>query len=142
MSEFFTYEGYFRTNRDKLTKSMEDYLEMIFRLTVNDPVVRIKQLAESLNVRDSSVTRMVKQLGELGYVKYKPYEYIRLTPEGVNKGKYLLHRHEVLHRFLKLINGSEDELEQVELIEHHINEKTVCNIERFLDFLEANNIKP
>ena len=35
-----------------------------------------------------------------------------------------------------MINESEDELEQVEKIEHFINEKTIYNIENFLKIHE------
>ena len=44
-------------------------------------------------------------------------------------GRYLLYRHDVLHRFFCLVNGSTDELEQVEQVEHYLNESTVHNLD-------------
>ena len=60
----------------------------------------------------------------------------RLTDKGRKAGDYLLFRHDILNRFLCMINESEDELEQVEKIEHFINEKTIYNIENFLKIHE------
>lgn len=136
MSDYYTFEGYERLRKGEMSKSMEDYLEMICRLAEEDPAVRMQQLAEALNVNSSSATRMAKQLGDMGYIQYKPYGYIKLTEKGKKAGDYLLYRHSVLHEFLKFINNSQDELEQVELIEHHINKETVLNIEKLIKKLK------
>ena len=44
----------------------------------------------------------------------------------------LLRRHEVLLRFFQRVNGTEDELELVEQVEHAIDERTVDNLEAWL----------
>lgn len=44
-------------------------------------------------------------------------------------GNYLLYRHDVIHRFLCLLNHSEDELEQAEKIEHFLTCETVKNLD-------------
>ena len=76
---------------------------------------------------------MVNNLKHLGYVTFEKYGYIKLTEEGSKTGAYLLYRHEVLHDFLCLLNNSENELEQVEKIEHFLNEKTIKNIKRITE---------
>lgn len=129
MSDFFTMDGYDRQQKRALTRAMEDYLEMICRLSQDDPVVRVQAVAERLNVRPSSVTRMLRQLAAGGYIEYRPYAYLKLREKGREEGAYLLYRHAVLHEFLCALNGTQDELEQVELIEHFLNRRTVENIE-------------
>ena len=135
MSEFRTIEGYKRQDQRTLSRTLEDYLEMICRLYHQQPVVRIQHIADLLHVQPSSVTKMAKQLHEKGYIEYEPYGYIVPTEKGIEQGEYLLYRHQVLHRFLRYINETEDELEQVELMEHFFDERTVRNIERLLERL-------
>ena len=135
-NDFYTQKGYELHSTDDLTASMEDYLEMICRLLLTEQVVRVNQLAHMLHVKPSSASKMVKNLKDLGYLLSEKYGYIRLTDKGRKAGDYLLFRHDILNRFLCMINESEDELEQVEKIEHFINEKTIYNIENFLKIHE------
>ncbi len=136
-SEFRTLDGYDRVQKRTITRTMEDYLEMICRLSRMDPVVRVQTVAESLNVKPSSVTKMMQQLASRGLVEYHPYAYLKLTSQGEAEGNYLLYRHDVLHEFLCLINGVPEDLEQVELIEHFFNRRTVENIEKLVLRLRA-----
>ncbi|NRV14912.1 Mn-dependent DtxR family transcriptional regulator [Clostridium beijerinckii] len=61
---FHTARGYENINltRKLLTPSMEDYLEMIYRCSMEEKVVRLNKIAQMLNVRDSSASRMMKSL--------------------------------------------------------------------------------
>ena len=126
---FYTLKGYSRNENEKLTSSMEDYLEMICRLLQGNEVVRISELAGSLHVKPPSASKMVNNLKDAGYIEFKKYGYIVVTEKGQEAGQYLLHRHKVLHDFLCLLNHSENELEQVEKIEHFIDKTTVDNLE-------------
>lgn len=129
INEFYTMKGYERIQMDELTNAMEDYLEMIYRLLHTEPCVRINELAEKLHVKPSSASKMVQQLQAAGYIDFQKYGYISATEKGTKTGSYLLHRHRVLHDFLCLLNHSDNELEQVEKIEHFINKETICNLE-------------
>ena len=54
-------------------------------------------------------------------------------------GSYLIRRHELVNSLLCRINGTENELEEVEKIEHFLSPRTVKNIEGFLrDFGNIN----
>lgn len=128
-SGFHTQKGYELTSANKLTSAMEDYLEMIFRLSQEEGYTRIHLLAKHLNVKPSSASKMVDNLKALGLVRAEKYGSIRLTEQGVSRGQYLLYRHGVINRLLCLINNSEDELEQAERIEHYIDERTVHNMD-------------
>lgn len=125
---FYTLKGYQVKETAPLTPSMEDYLEMISRLLQENKVVRIGELAYKLHVKPSSASKMIRQLKAADYVDFENYGYISLTEKGRTKGDYLLYRHEVLHRFLCALNHTEDELEQVEKIEHFLNRTTVENL--------------
>lgn len=124
-----------------LSPVLEDYLEMIARLSKKNEAVRIKDLAGSLSVTPSAATRMAAQLRDGEYIRFERYGSIRLTEKGEKAGGYFLRRHSVLERFLMMLNNSSEELLQVEGIEHFINETTVFNIEKLLKAAE-NEEKP
>ncbi len=132
---FYTLKGYQRYETNEMTASMEDYLEMICRILENTNVVRINELADKLHVKPSSASKMVNNLKEAGYIEFQKYGYISVTKKGFDAGKYLLHRHEVLHKFLCMINQTDNELNQVEKIEHFINETTINNLEKLTNEL-------
>ena len=136
-SGFYTLKGYSLNENEKLTPSMEDYLEMICRILQKNEVVRIRELAENLHVKPSSASKMVNNLKEAGYIEFKKYGYIAITQKGLETGNYLLHRHRVLHDFLCLLNHTKDELEQVEKIEHFINKITIDNLERLTEWMRS-----
>ena len=134
--DFYTQKGYQMRSQHALTGAMEDYLEMICRQAEADGCARIGLLAEGLNVRPSSASKMVYQLRTLGLVAFEKYGLIQPTEKGWSVWRWLLHRHEVLHRFFCMLNGSTDELELVEQVEHYLNEGTVRNLEALLERLE------
>ena len=135
--EFYTMKGYQINEQNELTPAMEDYLEMICRLLEERKVVRIGELAERLHVRPSSTSKMIQLLKSAGYVDSEKYGYILLTGKGREAGNYLLYRHRVLQRFLCALNHTEDELEQVEKIEHFLNRFTVENLNALTTRLET-----
>lgn len=132
---FYTMKGYERCNGEELTTSMEDYLEMVCRMETEGAPIRVGSLAASLHVRPSSASKMLNNLREAGYIDFKKYGTIMVTDKGHSEGRYLLHRHQVLHDFFCALNHTEDELEQVEKIEHFINRRTVENMEQMIPFL-------
>jgi len=134
-SGFYTLKGYALQEGNAVTSSMEDYLEMIYRIHSTGEPVRVGAVAEMLNVKPSSATKMIANLKNQDLVISEKYGYIQLTAAGIELGQYLVLRHDTLHRLLCCINKSTNELEQVEKIEHFINEETVGNISLFLDSL-------
>lgn len=134
--DFYTQKGYELNCRDDLTASMEDYLEMICRMLREKEVVRIQELSSQLHVKPSSASKMVNTLKEKGYIQFERYGYLTATQKGMEEGRYLLYRHKVLHRFLCLLNGTENELEQVEKIEHYIDKRTIHSLSRLIAQME------
>lgn len=126
---FYTFKGYQKNGEAALTTAMEDYLEMIFRVLQHGQRVRVGELSRVLHVKPSSVSKMVRQLNEAGYISARRYGVISLTEKGQEAGAYLLYRHEVIQRFLRALNGTPDELEQTEKIEHFLSRTTVENLD-------------
>lgn len=133
---YYTLKGYAQLSDTCMTSAMEDYLEMIARIGADNGSVHVVDLAKLLHVKASSVTKMIRQLVNAGLVDSQKYSAIVLTDKGKEMGDYLLHRHEILHRFLCILNDSDDELEQVEKIEHFIDKRTIKNLESLIQRLQ------
>ncbi len=140
-NKFYTVRGYqlLDQQRQGLTPSLEDYLEMIYRNIQAKGYVRVNLLAQELNVKPSSVSKMIMKLAEQGYIDYEKYGVIRLTKRGKEMGNYLLWRHNVIYRFFLLLSPESEEknFEEVELIEHILRKETVYKIERLLYILQG-----
>ncbi len=122
-----------------LTASMEDYLEMIYRLSVDTGFTRIHELSSALNVRPPSATKMVQRLAELKLIKYEKYGVLILEENGKLLGSELLKRHNIIENFIKIIGVDEtNALEETEKIEHTVSTKTIECIDTFLHFIEEN----
>lgn len=138
--EFHTVRGYqlLEQNKKQLTSGMEDYLEMICRNCEQEGFMRINKLAEVLNVKPSSASKMVQKLGEIGLLKYERYGIVILTDDGKEVGRYLLGRHKIIEEFLKTIGINESLLIETELIEHNISPNTLKNIRILTEFFINN----
>lgn len=134
--EFFTFREYMKKDDDLLTASMEDYLEMIYRLTRETGFTRINDLAAALNVQPPSATKMVQKLADIGFVNYEKYGMILLSKKGENMGKALLERHQLIEDFLNLLGITRGVLEETEKIEHTISPQTLNCLADFVEFFK------
>lgn len=135
---FRTMRGYemHSKNANYLTPSMEDYLEMAYRLSRDKGYTRISDLAAALNVQPPSATNMVQKLAETPYLNYERYGVVELTDSGVELGQYLLRRHEILEDFLRIIGVQEGVLQETEKIEHNVSPATMERIILLVHFLQ------
>lgn len=138
-NNYYTFNEYMKKNENLLTASMEDYLEMIYRLSFRSGFTRINELSDALNVHPPSATRMVQRLGEQNLLKYEKYGVIILKEEGKTLGEFLLKRHNIIETFLKRLGVPEDVLlVETEKVEHTISENTTKCFKSFIDFMNAN----
>lgn len=136
---FHTFGEYIKRNGDELTPSMEDYLEMIYRLSQPTGFLRIHELSEALNVQPPSATKMVQRLKELDFIKYEKYGFIMLEPKGLITGKALLERHNRIEALLTILGVPKELLlSETEKLEHLMSCETIACIERFIHFVSLN----
>ncbi|MFS0672790.1 transcriptional regulator MntR [Ornithinibacillus sp. 179-J 7C1 HS] len=104
------------------TPSMEDYIEIIYNLIETKGYARVSDIAETLEVHPSSVTKMVQKLDKDEYLLYEKYRGFVLTEKGKKVGERLVFRHELLENFLEIIGVEEENIyNDVEGIEHHLS---------------------
>ena len=85
---------------EKLTQSVEEYLEAVFKLTRDGSPATVGQVAAALDVSPPSVSEMVRRLRSAGLVADDGGSGITLTAEGRAEGARLVRRHRLSERFL------------------------------------------
>lgn len=137
--DFHTFNEYMKKESKSITASMEDYLEMIYRLSLDNGFTRIHELSSALNVQPPSATKMVQKLAELKFLNYEKYGILVLKEEGKILGEALFNRHNIIENFLRIFDVSESEiLEETEKIEHTISEETTRCFKDFVLFVKNN----
>ncbi len=134
-SDFHTFNEYMKKDDSSLTASMEDYIEMISRLSAKNGFTRINELSQALNIQPSSATKMVQRLSEMGYIKYEKYSVLFLEEKGKEIGDWLIKRHMIIENFMRMIGvDSSMILEETEKIEHTLSNETTACIENLIGF--------
>lgn len=136
---FFTFSDFTRNTNNFLTPSEEDYIEMIYRiyLKTNLPI-KVNDLANKLNVKPPSVTKMIKKLSLKNIVYFEKYKQIFLKDKGIEIGEFLINRHNIIEKFLKIINSNVNITHETEKIEHTLSEETLNKINILVNFFESN----
>jgi Mn-dependent DtxR family transcriptional regulator len=120
-----------------LTSSMEDYLEKIYELMKEKGYARVSDIASSLSVQPSSVTKMIQKLDDKKLVTYEKYRGIVLTAKGEQLGRLMKQRHKRLEEFLRLLGVSEETIQRdVEGIEHHVSPSTMNALSNLVLFFD------
>jgi len=132
LNKYFTFNEYMKSN--KLTPSEEDYLEMIYRIHLENKEVKLKDIANELNITPASVTKMVQKLNDKNILEYKKYNHIKLTDMGYRLGETLLKRHNTVYKFLEILGLEQNIHEETEKIEHTISYDTLEKIQILISF--------
>lgn len=115
---------------EKLSDSLQDYIEEIYSQVLKNGQAKVTAIAESLKVKKASVTGALNLLSEKGLINYEPYSPVTLTGEGEKIAKDILKKHENLAEFfIEVLNIDEDEaIETACKMEHIVSEKLFSNM--------------
>ena len=112
-----------------MTKSMEDYLEIIHVLIRDRRVARVRDVAASLNVKMPSVVKAIGELKKLELVRQEPYGDIELTEKGARLASMILARHTLLKAFLMKLGVTRKNADRDAcLMEHILSAETLDKI--------------
>ncbi len=116
-----------------MTKSLEDYLEVIHVLIRDKGAARVRDVALALNVKMPSVVKAIGELKKLGLAAQEPYGNIELTEKGVRVASHVLGRHKALKAFLLKLGVREATAEKDAcLMEHILSAETMERVQDFL----------
>jgi DtxR family transcriptional regulator, Mn-dependent transcriptional regulator len=126
---------------EPLTRSVEDYLKAIYRLTLNGQPAGTSDIAQLLELSAPSVSGMIKRLSEQGLLEHEPYRGAQLTAEGRRLALRMVRRHRILEAYLVgfLGYGWENVHAEAERLEHAVSDKL---IERMANALGNPRVDP
>jgi DtxR family Mn-dependent transcriptional regulator len=112
--------------RENLTHAIEDYLKIIYELTLCESRATTNQIAERMGVKPGSVTGMLKRLSENDppLLNYHKHRGVELTPAGEKVALEIIRHHRLLELFLHETLGYPwDEVHnEADRLEHVISE--------------------
>ena len=121
--------------------TIENYVKAIYQLSAEGggEIAATGKLAETLAVSPSTVTSMLKTLGESGLAQYTPYEGARLTEAGRSLALRVLRRHRLIELFLaQTLKLTWDEVHaEAENMEHAVSDLLIDRIDSFLGHPES-----
>ena len=120
-----------------LSFSEENYLKSIFHLSSESELgVSTNSIADNLNTKASSVTEMLKKLGDKNLIVYKKYHGAQLTEMGRKTALNIIRKHRLWEVFLvDKLNFKWDEVHDIaEQLEHIQSEKLTNELDKFLNF--------
>ena len=110
-----------------LTRSVEDYLKVIYHLSSQGGFAATSDIAAHLDVSAPSVSGMVKRLSETGLIEHVPYRGVQLTAQGRRAALKMIRRHRILEVYLTHQlgydwDGVHDEAER---LEHAVSDELI-----------------
>ena len=128
-----------KTKKTSSTISEEDYLEVIAELVELKGYATTLDISRFMNVSPPSVTKMLQKLDEKKYLEYEKYHGINLTDIGKQVADTIRRKHSTLLEFFEILNiGKEIANQDTEGLEHHLNDKTIRRLRKFITFLKSN----
>jgi len=114
----------------------ENYLKIIYHLSVISNPVQTNAIAEKIQTKAASVTDMLKKLSEKEMVDYVKYQGVTLTEKGKLTAINIVRKHRLWEVFLvDKLNFKWDEVHEVaEELEHIKSTLLVERLDEFLDF--------
>ncbi len=119
----------------------ENYLKIIYHLSVISNPVQTNAIAEKIQTKAASVTDMLKKLSEKELVNYVKYQGVTLTEKGKLTAINIVRKHRLWEVFLvEKLNFKWDEVHDVAEELEHI--KSTLLVERLDEFLEYPKVDP
>lgn len=125
--------------QEKLTSSLEDYLEVIYNFIDKNDRVRAIDISRELNVSRASVSEALKRLADKNLINYGRYDMISMTEEGKKQALDVIEKHNTLQYFFEEIMGldSNEAAQTACKIEHIISKDVLDRFSALKDFHQA-----
>ncbi|KYK20063.1 hypothetical protein AYK24_10320 [Thermoplasmatales archaeon SG8-52-4] len=124
-------------------KTIEDYIELIYNLQKNKKLVHTNDIANSLNIKPSSVTEIFKKLKNEGLINYEKYSGATLSNKGLKIALKTKKKHEKLTEFLRLLGIDEQTAEEDACeMEHILHPITMETIIKFVEVVKNCELTP
>ncbi|MCL2403061.1 MAG: metal-dependent transcriptional regulator [Coriobacteriia bacterium] len=123
---------------EKVSESVEDYLETILMLSKSGNIVRSIDIANVLDFSRPSVSIAVKNLKESGYIRVEEGGSVVLTSRGQEIAQRVYERHKLISDWLVYLGVDETiALRDACKMEHGISEDSYQALKRHIEEWQA-----
>ncbi|MCL4386520.1 MAG: metal-dependent transcriptional regulator [Actinobacteria bacterium] len=124
----------------ELSHCLEDYLEAIYIIGIKKKVVRVKEIAEFLDVKTPSVVDAMSKLSEKNLINHEKYGYLNLSDEGIRIAKNIYKKHRQIYRFLNEILGMDTKTSEKDAcgLEHHMSKNSMDKMIKLMEYIDSN----
>lgn len=126
---------------DKLSFTMENYLEAVYELSGESGSVRLTDVAAWMNVTKSTANTAMSILAQKGLITNEKYQQIYLTDAGLETAGIISEKHHIIQRFFTDVLRIDDGTADIDAcaIEHVISGKSVTAMRDFLKDFSKNS---
>ncbi|MEM1927946.1 MAG: metal-dependent transcriptional regulator [Acidilobaceae archaeon] len=125
-----------RRHRKRYGK-VEDYLRCILEISRAKGYARVKDIAAALGVKPPTVVQALRKLSEQGLVNYEKYGGVTLTSAGRAFAEATSAKHEIVKRFLELLDLPGEVLERdAHELEHALDPLTLARLKKLTELLK------
>lgn len=123
-----------RAENTPLTRSVEDYLKVVYHLSRQGGFATTGDIAAMLELTPPSVSGMLKRLAEARLIQHEPYHGVRLTNQGRTDALRVVRRHRILEVYLTRHLGYDwdDVHEEAERLEHAVSDELIERMSQVL----------
>ena len=127
---------------EEMTIAMQNYLELIYELSIDGKKARVSDIAKQLGVSKPSVNNAVVVLAKDGYVDYEKYADIKLTDKGRKTAEFICSKHQTIKQlFIEVLNIDEKIADtDACLIEHVISDESIKAMQVFMGNNQKNKL--
>lgn len=128
------------TQKQDLSRSLEDYLVAIWSVIQEKQVARVKDIAAYRGVKPGSVSPAMAKLSQMGFIVYERREFIQLTSKGAKIASDLVYRKQLLEKFFEDVLKLPSPLakEHACAIEHCFTEQSTQRLAGLIQFIQSN----
>ena len=125
-----------------MTIAMQNYLELIYELSLDGKKARVSDIAKQLGVSKPSVNNAVVVLAKDGYVDYEKHADIKLTDKGRKTAEFICSKHQTIKQlFIEVLNIDEKIADtDACLIEHVISDESIKAMQVFMGNNQKNKL--
>lgn len=120
---------------EKLTFTMENYLEAVYELSIEDQGTRLTDIAIKMEVTKATANTAMSVLSEKKLITNEKYHKIYLTEEGLKLAKLISGKHQVIQKFFTEVLNINNDIANTDAcaIEHVISNHSITAMNNFLN---------
>ena len=117
-----------------ITEAIENYLETILILSSKKEDIHAADICAHLGYSRPTVSVVVKNLKNEGFITVDDENHIKLTPNGLDIAKNMYERHRIISKMLISLGVSEETaISDACKIEHDIRDETFFCIKKYFE---------